>query len=173
VYDYCNPGGQVERPGAHYAVAAVTSGMVSKCVLNMQTGTYDDVRLTDRERFSFARTCRPAVRVRNPQGGNFQNAVVTGTGMQLLTAGARWMSHSRAELPLHLRASDGGDGSRNSGVAGAGIASTARRGNLPVMIVAISMPIRCIATARWPPTVLRRPFQGCLAGVNPRNRTGG
>ena len=71
--------------GAHYAVAAVTYGVdVEMPMVNMQTGSFDDVRLTDREAI-LVRTDLPRgqLRIQNPQGGNFQNVVVTGTGLPL------------------------------------------------------------------------------------------
>ncbi len=77
----------LEARGAHYRVAAVTYGFDAEMpMLNMQTGTIDDVRLTDREAI-LVRTDLPAgqLRVSNPQGDNFKNVVeVPGTGLKLL-----------------------------------------------------------------------------------------
>lgn len=64
--------------GAHYAVVATTTEMdVEMPMLNLLTGEYDDVRLTDRD-VILARTDLPPgyLRVSNPQGGTFANHIV-------------------------------------------------------------------------------------------------
>ncbi len=72
--------------GAHYAVAAVTCGFDAEMpMLNLQTYTIDDARLTDREAILVRTDLPPGqFRVTNPQGDNFSNVVVTPTGLPLL-----------------------------------------------------------------------------------------
>lgn len=72
--------------GAHYAVAAATYGFDAEMpMLNLQTGTIDDARLTDREAILVRTDLPPGqLRVTNPQGANFHNVVVTATGLPLL-----------------------------------------------------------------------------------------
>lgn len=77
----------LQARGAHYAVAAVTYGFDAEMpMLNLLTGTIDDVRLTDREAILVRTDLPPGqFHVTNPQGGNFQNVVVVpGTGLRLL-----------------------------------------------------------------------------------------
>jgi endonuclease/exonuclease/phosphatase family metal-dependent hydrolase len=64
--------------GAHYAVVATTTEMdVEMPMVNLDTGEFDDVRLTDRE-VILARTDLPPgyLQVSNPQSGNFSNHIV-------------------------------------------------------------------------------------------------
>ena len=72
--------------GAHYGVAAVTYGFDAEMpMLNLQTGTIDDVRLTDREAILVRTDLPPGqFHVSNPQNANFSNVVVTATGLPLL-----------------------------------------------------------------------------------------
>jgi endonuclease/exonuclease/phosphatase family metal-dependent hydrolase len=72
--------------GVHYSVVAVSYNFDAEMpMFNMQTGTIDDVRLTDRTAI-LARTDLPPgqFRVSNPQGGNFNHVVVTSAGLPLL-----------------------------------------------------------------------------------------
>jgi hypothetical protein len=71
--------------GAHYTVAAVTYGFDAEMpMFNLQTGTIDDARLTDREAILVRTDLPPGqLRARNPQCGNFNNVVVTPTGLPL------------------------------------------------------------------------------------------
>lgn len=71
--------------GAHYKVAAVTFGFDPEMpMLNLQTGTIDDARLTDREAILVRTDLPPGqLQITNPQGGNFSNVVVTATGLPL------------------------------------------------------------------------------------------
>jgi endonuclease/exonuclease/phosphatase family metal-dependent hydrolase len=71
--------------GVHYTVAAVTYGFDAEMpMFNLQTGTIDDARLTDREAILVRTDLPPGqFRVANPQGGNFSNVVVTPTGLPL------------------------------------------------------------------------------------------
>lgn len=69
---------ELAAQGAHYAVVATIDEMdVEMPMLNLLTGEYDDVRLTDRE-VILARTDLPPghLRVSNPQSGNFENHIV-------------------------------------------------------------------------------------------------
>ena len=69
---------ELAAQGAHYAVVAMATEMdVEMPMLNLLTGEYDDVRLTDRE-VILARTDLPPgyLRVSNPQSGNFANHIV-------------------------------------------------------------------------------------------------
>ena len=72
--------------GVHYAVAAVTEGFDAEMpMLNLQTGALDDARLTDRTAILVRTDLPPGqFRVANPQGANFNNVVVTATGLPLL-----------------------------------------------------------------------------------------
>ncbi len=71
--------------GAHYTVATVTYGFDAEMpMFNLQTGTIDDARLTDREAILVRTDLPPGqLRATNPQGGNFKNVVVTPTGLPL------------------------------------------------------------------------------------------
>jgi endonuclease/exonuclease/phosphatase family metal-dependent hydrolase len=71
--------------GVHYTVAAVTYGFDAEMpMFNLQTGTIDDARLTDREAILVRTDLPPGqFRAANPQGGNFSNVVVTPTGLPL------------------------------------------------------------------------------------------
>ena len=73
--------------GAHYAVAVSADRIdVEMPMLNMQTGTIDDVRLTDRDAI-LVRTDLPAgqLLVSNPQSGNFAHVLqFPGTGVSVL-----------------------------------------------------------------------------------------
>ncbi len=71
--------------GAHYTVATVTYGFDAEMpMFNLQTGTLDDARLTDREAILVRTDLPPGqLRATNPQGGNFSNVVVTPTGLPL------------------------------------------------------------------------------------------
>lgn len=86
VYDYLQILAEaLAAQGAHYEVAAVTYGFdVEMPMLNLQTGTIDDARLTDREAILVRTDLPPGqLRATNPQGGNFKNVVVTATGLPL------------------------------------------------------------------------------------------
>lgn len=71
--------------GAHYSVATVTYGFdVEMPMFNLQTGTIDDARLTDREAILVRTDLPPGqLHATNPHGGNFSNMVVTATGVRL------------------------------------------------------------------------------------------
>lgn len=87
VYDYLQIlVSKLNAQGAHYGVAAVTIGMdVEMPMLNLQTGSYDDARLTDREAILVRTDLPPGqLRVKNPQGANFKNVIVTDAGLPLL-----------------------------------------------------------------------------------------
>jgi len=87
VYDYLKIlTDALAAEGAHYNVVAVTYGFdVEMPMFNLQTGTIDDARLTDREAILVRTDLPPGqLRVSNPQGGNFSNVVVTATGLPLL-----------------------------------------------------------------------------------------
>jgi len=70
--------------GAHYAVVSTADEIdVEMPMLNLQTGTIDDVRWNDREAI-LARTDLPPgqLRVTHPQNGNFANVIqIPGTGI--------------------------------------------------------------------------------------------
>jgi hypothetical protein len=76
---------ELAAQGAHYMVAAVTYGFDAEMpMFNLQTGTIDDARLTDREAILVRTDLPPGqLHATNPQGGNFSNMVVTATGLQL------------------------------------------------------------------------------------------
>ncbi|MFO1513023.1 MAG: endonuclease/exonuclease/phosphatase family protein [Verrucomicrobiota bacterium] len=63
--------------GAHYAVAATSQEWdVEMPMLNLQTGTFDDVRQTDRDAILVRTDLPPGqLRVTNPLSGNFTNAL--------------------------------------------------------------------------------------------------
>jgi endonuclease/exonuclease/phosphatase family metal-dependent hydrolase len=67
--------------GAHYAVASSTEEVdVEMPMFNMQTGTMDDVRLTDRDAILVRTDLPPGqLRVSNPQGGHFTSMIVLPT----------------------------------------------------------------------------------------------
>ena len=68
----------LEARGAHYAVAATGNEWdIELPMLNLQTGTVDDVRQTDREAI-LVRTDLPRgqLHVSNPRSGNFTNVIV-------------------------------------------------------------------------------------------------
>jgi len=74
--------------GAHYQVAATSQEIdVEMPMYNMETGTIDDVRLTDREGI-LVRTDLPPpgqISVANPQSGNFSHVIqIPGTGISIL-----------------------------------------------------------------------------------------
>ena len=77
---------QLAKLGVKYTVVAVNNGLdVEMPMLNQQKGTFDDVRLTDREAILLRGDQQYAERhAANPQSGNFTNVVVTGTGLPLL-----------------------------------------------------------------------------------------
>lgn len=67
----------LEARGEHYAVASYVQNMdVEMPMMNLQTGVYDDVRLTDRDAI-LVRTDMPhgQLHVTNPQNGNFSAAL--------------------------------------------------------------------------------------------------
>ena len=63
--------------GAHYAVAASTEEVdVEMPMMNMLTGVFEDVRLTDRDAILVRTDVPPGhLRVSHPQGGHFANAI--------------------------------------------------------------------------------------------------
>ena len=86
VYDYLQIlTDALAAQGVHYTVAAVTYGFDAEMpMFNLQTGTIDDARLTDREVILVRADLPPGqFRATNPQGGNFNNVVVTPTGLPL------------------------------------------------------------------------------------------
>ena len=86
VYDYLQMLTEaLAAQGAHYKVAAVTYGFDPEMpMFNLQTGTIDDARLTDREAILVRTDLPPGqFQAANPQGGNFSNVVVTATGLPL------------------------------------------------------------------------------------------
>lgn len=87
VYDYLEMlVAQLKKQGTPYTVVATTAGLdVELPMVNQQTGTFDDVRLTDREAI-LIRGDKPRENLyaSNPQGGNFTNVVVTSAGLPLL-----------------------------------------------------------------------------------------
>ncbi len=72
--------------GAHYKVAAVIESFDAELpMFNLETGTIDDARLTDRTAILARADLPPGqFRVSNPRGGNFTNVVVTAAGLPLL-----------------------------------------------------------------------------------------
>ncbi len=68
----------LEARGAHYAVVSIGNEWdVELPMLNLQTGTLDDVRETDREAILVRTDLPPGqLRVSNPQSGNFTNVIV-------------------------------------------------------------------------------------------------
>jgi len=67
----------LEARGAHYAVASFVENMdVEMPMMNLQTGSLDDVRLTDRDAILVRTDAPPGhFKVRNPQSGNFAVAL--------------------------------------------------------------------------------------------------
>ncbi len=73
--------------GAHYQVVAVSQEIdVEMPMHNLQTGTFDDVRLTDREAILVRTDLPPGqLSVANPQSGNFSRVLqIPGTGISVL-----------------------------------------------------------------------------------------
>jgi len=94
--------------------------------------------------------------------------------MQLLYGWCSVMSPFAAELPLHLRASDGGDGSRNFRFAGAGIAQRPGQGQSAGMIVGDFNADPLHRDGRWPLRQFKAAgFKMLGRPVNPRNRPAG
>lgn len=74
----------LETRGAHYAVASVVEEWdVEMPMLNLQTGTFDDARQTDRDAILVRTDLPPGqFRVSNPQSGNFNNVIqIPGLGL--------------------------------------------------------------------------------------------
>jgi endonuclease/exonuclease/phosphatase family metal-dependent hydrolase len=70
----------------HYRVAAMTTELdVEMPMLNLETGVYDDARLTDRD-IILVRTDLPPgqLRVSNPLGGNFDTHLTLDNGLEVL-----------------------------------------------------------------------------------------
>jgi len=67
----------LQARGAHYAVASTADEMdIELPMFNLQTGTMDDARLTDREAILVRADLPPGqLRITNPQSGNFASAI--------------------------------------------------------------------------------------------------
>ena len=73
--------------GAHYAVASTAAEIdVELPMFNWQTGSFDDVRLTDRDAILVRTDLPPGhLRTRHPQSGNFANVIqIPALGLSLL-----------------------------------------------------------------------------------------
>lgn len=78
VYDYVQMlVNALQDRGAHYIVASTSYEWdVELPMLNLQTGTIDDIRQTDREAILVRADLPPGqLRISNPQSGNFQNVI--------------------------------------------------------------------------------------------------
>jgi endonuclease/exonuclease/phosphatase family metal-dependent hydrolase len=72
--------------GMHYAVVSTANEIdVEMPMVNLQTGGFDDVRLTDREAILVRTDLPPGqLRVTHPQSGNFENVIqIPATGMSV------------------------------------------------------------------------------------------
>lgn len=101
VYDYLQIlMDQLKKQGVTYTVVSVQNGMdIELPMFNSQTGTFDDVRLTDRVAIlNRGDTPHSWYYSDNPQGGNFTNVVVTAAGLPLVYG---WCS-----IDMHIRNRD-------------------------------------------------------------------
>ncbi len=88
VYDYLQLlVDALKARGAHYAVASISDEIdVELPMMNLQTGTIDDARLTDREAILVRTDLPPGqFRATHPQSGHFTNVIaIPGTGFSVL-----------------------------------------------------------------------------------------
>ena len=78
VYDYLQIlVADLKTLGAHYKVASTANEIdVELPMMNLQTGSFDDVRLTDREAILVRTDLPPGqLRISHPQSGNFKNVI--------------------------------------------------------------------------------------------------